>query len=129
MTDQTDQNSQPRVFTARVEANYADELREKRDVTDADIRADYIQRLSDEDVAGHRARETSSRVFHERTAIVSAIHVALNRADDAARRDFPSREYDDQTTSLVADDLNGATITVTLTDLVAEATVTLPPRT
>lgn len=113
-------------FTATSEAMYADELRAERDRTDADIRADFIQRIDDARIARERATATATRGRWEREAAISAIHIALNRATEASEIEVPSLDYDDETTVISPLDLDGATITVTIADLVATATVTVP---
>lgn len=120
MSDQT------RTFTGTVEAMHADELRATRDRCDADIRAGFVLRVDDERIARERARDAATRGRWEREAAVSAVHVALNNASEAAAREFPSLDYDDETVFIEALDLEGATITVTIADLVATATVTVP---
>jgi hypothetical protein len=120
MSDQT------RTFTGTFEAMHANELRRERDLTDAQIQARFLRNVDDERIARERASAAATRGRWEREAAVSAVHVALNRASDAAAREFPSLDYDNETVSIEALDLEGATITVTIADLIATATVTVP---
>ena len=113
-------------FTATFEAMHADELRAKRDRTDDDIRGEFIQRIDATRIARERAREAATRGRWERDAAVAAVHIALNAASDAAAQEFESLDYPGDKVFIEALDLEGATITVTLADLVATATVVVP---
>lgn len=119
----------PRTFTATVEATHAAELRAERDRTDDDIRADFIQRIDDARIHRERATAAATRGHWERDAAISAIHVALNDASNASKISVPSLDYDDETTTISPLDLEGATIAVTIADLTATATVTVPTLT
>lgn len=130
MTDHTATTGQPsdapRVFTARVEAQYADDLRAKRDMSDLNLADDFV-RPTKALITRERALHTNTRGRWQRDAIIDALHRALNDADDASRRDVQSYDSDDETMSIIACDYDGATISITMNDLVAEVTVTLPP--
>lgn len=86
----------PRTFTSTVEANHAAELRAKRDRSEDDI---------------DNARRT-----WEGRAMESAVADVLDQAREAAWT----------TLTTEGGDLDGASITVTISDLVATATLTLP---
>lgn len=118
-----------RTFAATVEATHAAKLRAERDRTDDDIRNDFIQRIDATRIARERATATAIRGRWERDAIISAIHIALNDAETASQIEVASLDYDDKTISVRPLDLEGATITVTVADLIATATVTVPTLT
>lgn len=115
-----------RTFTATVEATHAASLRAERDRTDADIRDDFIQRIDADRIASVRAASAVTRGYWEREAVTSAIQVAFNEASQAAKVIVADPDDEDATTHLYPLDLDGATITVTVADLIATATVTVP---
>ena len=119
-------SSETRTFTATVESQHVDQLRAERDRTDADIRADFIRPIDETRIAREREVAAATRGRWEREAAVSAIHIALNRATEASEIEVESLDYDGETTVVSPLDLEGATITVTIADLVATATVTVP---
>lgn len=113
-------------FTATVEATHAASLRAERDRTDADIRDDYVQRIDADRIARVRAASTVTRGYWEREAVTSAIQSAFREASLAAEITVADPDDEDETTRLFPLDLEGATVTVTVADLIATATVTVP---
>jgi hypothetical protein len=95
-------------FTATVEAQYADELRETRDRTDAEIVRGYLQPISAKRIAKDRAVAAISRNNWVREAVQSAISRTCMDAHDAGHT------------------LDDMSVTVAVSDLVATATLTLP---
>lgn len=122
-------NQSARTFTATHEAQHVDQLRAERDRTDADIRADFIQRIDETRIARERAKATAVRGRWERDSAIAAINIAFSQASAAAAQEFDSLDYPNDKTFIEALDLEGATITVTIADLVATATVTVPTLT
>ena len=118
MTDQT-----PRIFTATVEAQYADDMRTTRDLTDAAIRDGFIMPIDDQRIAEERAKGATTRRGWEEEAIKSAVSRVLLKARDASVQTFGD---EDGRYYIATGDLDGAALTITVRDLVATATLTLP---
>lgn len=124
MTDQAAQT-----FTVSVEAQYADELREARDRTDAEIAGDFFMIPASKRaaaVAKERGNANLTRVQWEREATESAVGRVVREFLYANQARHVSEDDEDSTLSLPTRDLEGITITVTITDLVATATLTAP---
>lgn len=66
-------STQTTPLTYTVEAQHAAELRIKRDLTDTEIRSDFLQSITDDRLAVERARATNTRRNWERDAIESAV--------------------------------------------------------
>ena len=98
-------------FTVTEEANHAASLRARRDLSDDDIAQDYAgstQSGMREFVAEQRGDDAYDRRFWQSEAMRTATAQAVKAA-----------------TSAGVDDLDGATVMVTLDDLVATATITV----
>ena len=115
-------------FTYEFEALYADELRAKRDMSDEEIRRTYVRDPGPQIIDRARALNDVTRRRWERDAIERAIAGVLNRAEHAAHREFPDFDNSDATTTVPVGSLEGAVLTVTVRDLVATATLTLPKQ-
>lgn len=115
-----------RTFTATVEAQYADEMRARRAKTDTEIAAEYPVRPSRERVERHRAADTSTRTRWERDAAERALAQVTRRAREGVTRPYGQPGVDEGL--LPTRDLDGATITITIRDLVATATLTVPEK-
>lgn len=114
----------PRTFTSTVEANHAADLRAKRDRTHADIAAEYRFAPSPGRIALDRASADATRRTWEGRAMESAVADVLDQAREAAVTTLTTESGD--SAEVIVGDLDGATITVTISDLVATATLTLP---
>lgn len=117
----------PTEFTSTVEAQHAETLRHKRDLTDEEIRGEFwFRSLSDVEIAAERAKDTYSRGHWARDAAERAVASVVNRAVEAYR--FASFDAEDKEWHFVPGvDLEGATINISITDLHATAVLTLGP--
>ncbi|GEP36016.1 hypothetical protein NSZ01_37840 [Nocardioides szechwanensis] len=114
-------------FTATVEVQYARELRLKGSLSDNEIRSDFVQSISDERVQVERAKAAMTRRNWERDAIETAVGGVVR----ALLAEGGELRYDDDVHEFAIDggpirDLEGVTITVSITDLVATSTLTVP---
>lgn len=123
---QTSATASLTVFTASVEADHADDLRAERDRSDADIRREFFQPLDAQDLSEQRAHAAVTRLTWTRDAVDRAVARAITAAADTLRFDYLDECGDPAEMPDV--DLEGATITVTVSDLTATATLTLAAR-
>ena len=101
-------------FTATVEAQYAEELRAKRDRTDGQIAAEYrFTGVTRDGMTKAVRQDRKSATRTRRSWVKDAAEHALNRAVMDA--------YD-----AGHEDLDDMTITITVKDLVATSVLTLP---
>lgn len=113
-------------LTSTVTAQHATELRANRDRTDDDIQADYLRRISSHDLAAERAKATGTRRTWERRAAEDAVGSVINRYfEDSGSFSFGEYGQIGGVNGAIAD-LEGVTITVSINDLVATATLTTP---
>lgn len=113
-------------FTAVVKTQHAKDLRRKRDLTDADLRAEYHAKVTDEQLAKRRARDTFMRNVHLQRAMTDAVDRVLGEARDEGLTPFVSDDDEDEKTWISTSDFEGATITLSVADLVVTATLTIP---
>lgn len=102
-------------FTSAVEAQYADELRERRDMTDDEMAKGYFFIQDPQELSKVLKRDRKRDTYTRANRLKEAAGHAFNRACMAA--------YD-----AGVEALDGASVTITIEDLTATAVLTLPEK-
>lgn len=113
-------------FTATVEAQSADEIRDARTRTDDDIRADSSVPLTDDQVRRERVLDAHHDAINEINAVNAAVGEVIRQARQSVTTTVPHSSVPDRRTNASPLILEGAVFTISMADLVATATLTLP---
>lgn len=117
-------------FTASIEAEDADEWRSEREMTDDDIRAEYVNPISDDFVRRERLLATANHGSREEEVMQEALRRVVRQASDASATTVvrSSDSSSDRPLRVNPLSLDGAVITIKVDDFVATATLVLPDQ-